>query len=567
MGLVLKNKTEITELNQVTRRTKLASKLCRDCSRGASAVRNEEMAAAGRRLPSSLATYARECSLFRSGQRCATCPEAATAACPIRDIEDVPAHLLSRARARTLSTDVVHAGDEAVMRCHRATGICAAGAGTVPCRGLSAAAVALPASKPWGGDASPPSAVLSVLVERQPASPLSTVTDKGEPLSSKAGRAMFQEALAADTLGSYFTLSEQMVYQPDPSVRPVTCLAVVLNALRHDPYKTWKPIWRWNTEEVILDQEGGRRGLTAERVRSNGGLKLHEFAELARNNGARAQAYPACPTAPFASPALLSGSRPNGEDSFRQRVKAVCSQAEGEMEEHVVVRRFSPAGQWALAPVAGYHTGSDCVLLLDLDRAAAPRWVRLEALWADMCSTAGGSVGGFVAVGAMSSELSTSSASAPAGCPRLLRSWGEGKLVVEPVSEAPMMALEERVTKQGAAEEAKSFGELCPLVVWAAATRSQPITRRCGSHTKRLSRSAMRRGSAAGKTRARDGADARRDNAVWLLQWCAGQQGAQDVAMAGWRSVHSSRAHAVAPALRQRNPVLAGDSDRDDAAV
>ena len=53
---------------------------------------------AGRRLPSSLATHVRACKLFQSGQRCATCPEAGAAACPLRDIEDVPAFVLARAR-------------------------------------------------------------------------------------------------------------------------------------------------------------------------------------------------------------------------------------------------------------------------------------------------------------------------------------------------------------------------------------------------------------------------------------------------------------------------------------
>jgi glutathione gamma-glutamylcysteinyltransferase len=489
------------------------------------------MAAAGRRLPSSLATYARECARFRAGQRCATCPEAATTTCPLPDIENVPAHLLPRA--------TVPAGGGVAMQCHRVTTPGVAGVRAVPHRACSASA-----ARELERDAAP-SPLLAITVERKP--PMHGPIDRGEPLSSKAGRDMFREALAADTLRSYFTLSEQMVYQPDASLRPVTCLAVVLNALRHDPHKTWKPIWRWNTEEVLLDQEVGRRGLTAEAVRNKGGLKLQEMAELARNNGARAQAYPASPALPFGAVPLLS--RPNGEDSFRRRVKAVCSR-EVDGEEHLVVRHFSHAGKWAFAPVSGYHEASDSVLLLDLDRAMAPRWVPLKVLWVEMCSAAEGALGGFIAVGAMSSAPRTSSVPEEASCPRLLRSWGESKLVEEPVSEAPMAALQGRLAQQAAV--ANSFGELelCPLVVWAAATRPLPVTRRCGSHAKRLSRSAMRRGSAAPKARSRgDAGDGRREAVAWgqLLQWHAAQGRAQDIAVGGGRAVHSSLAHKVAP--------------------
>lgn len=301
---------------------------------------------------------------------------------------------------------------------------------------------------------------------------------KSVSLSSKAGRSMFTEALAADSLHAYFSLSEQMVFQPDESMRPVTCLSVVLNALGHDPHKTWRPIWRWNTEEVLLGKEVGARSVTAASIHRQGGLQLHELAELARNNGARAQAFPACPSMPNDTLSLLS--RPNGKDAFRSRVKAVCSGA----EEHLVVHMLAPGGQWKYAPVAGYHADSDRLLLLDLDRAAAPRWVTLKGLWGSMCESAGGKTGGFVAVGSMVSAPAALSAPDVAGCPRVVRSWGSGKLVVEPVLEVPVADLSESVL-------GILGGQPCPLSMWAEARRTKGIVR----HSQHRSRNAMRLGS------------------------------------------------------------------------
>ena len=70
-------------------------------------------------------------------------------------------------------------------------------------------------------------------------------------LSSREGRKLFQEALEKDTMESYFPLSEQFITQSEPSYCSLSSLAMVLNALNHDPKRTWKGVWRWVTEETL----------------------------------------------------------------------------------------------------------------------------------------------------------------------------------------------------------------------------------------------------------------------------------------------------------------------------
>jgi len=59
-------------------------------------------------------------------------------------------------------------------------------------------------------------------------------------MSSKQGKLIFQEALMAGTLHSYFPLAEQFVTQSEPSFCSLSSLSMVLNALNFDPKKIWK---------------------------------------------------------------------------------------------------------------------------------------------------------------------------------------------------------------------------------------------------------------------------------------------------------------------------------------
>ena len=439
---------------------------------------------ATRRLPSSVAHVTRECARFASGQRCATCPSRASEECPLRDIEDLPAHLLSRTGRIPPACDGVQLQPLAgrVLQVPAGRGMTSS-VGLVVGRahaGVRRCAMRAEAAERRADGPDLEGVVPAMRVELRPApaaaavskapsitaTPAQAVRKAGVSLSSKAGRAMFQQALVAESAQAYFRLAEQMVYQEEQAMRPVTCLAVVLNALEHDPQKTWRPIWRWNTEEVLLCEETGPCGLSADTIRSRGGLELHEMAELARNNGARAQAFPAVPALPSTELSLLT--RPCGETAFRSRVQAVCARSAA-ADEHLIVRMLSSAGQWKFAPVAGYHASSDSVLLLDLDRAAAPRWIDVSSVWESMCALSGGKAGGYVAVGTMLSEHSAQVASAHAlvsSCPRLVRSWAEGQ-VVESAGLKALHAFEGVADGRSSPTTVDVSAEMCPLGSWA----------------------------------------------------------------------------------------------------
>ena len=213
-----------------------------------------------------------------------------------------------------------------------------------------------------------------------------------------------------------------------------------------------------------------------------------------------------------------------------------------------MVHWWTPQSKWKFAAVAGYHASSDSILLLDADRASSPCWVPLNMLWCRMCLTSEGGQGGYIAVGSMATNGTLPSAHHTAACPRIVRSWGEGKLVVEPVLKAT------RVT----------MADMCPLGVWAAT--SCVVGNKAARRTLRTSRHAMRMGSAS-KSRPRAsstrGADEGKDEALalagLLLQsWPLAPTGPQGRAMAVGvgRSVHSSPVATVVEDVSAAGPCV-----------
>jgi glutathione gamma-glutamylcysteinyltransferase len=253
------------------------------------------------------------------------------------------------------------------------------------------------------------------------------------PLSSARGRELFSDALHAGRAEAYFALAEQRVAPQDAATAPAAALAVVLNALGHDPRRVWRAPWRWNTPAVLV--AGGAPAAAA-------ASPLLDLAALARMQGARARAVPADAHAPSAAlegqrqaPAQASG----GCEALREHVARTCGDTQGDEYLLVVRGRGNGSGGGggdsgsSVAAVAGFHAASDMVLLMELADAHGPlAWVPLHELHAAMLASAGGWL-----------ALSTHSAldHAPAAqrqhgeadaglCPAVVRSWGaaEGAL-------------------------------------------------------------------------------------------------------------------------------------------
>ena len=75
---------------------------------------------------------------------------------------------------------------------------------------------------------------------------------------------------------NFFPLSEQFVTQSEPAYCGPASLTMVLNALKVDPQKTWKGIWRWFNEEVLHCSSSDKM---------KEGMNLEEMSLLARCNG------------------------------------------------------------------------------------------------------------------------------------------------------------------------------------------------------------------------------------------------------------------------------------------
>ena len=228
-------------------------------------------------------------------------------------------------------------------------------------------------------------------------------------LSSREGKKLFTEALASGTMENYFPLSEQYLTQTDASITAVSSLAMVLNAINHDPKRTWKGPWRWNSEEVL--QCSGACGHSLDKLRRTG-VTFSELVALTRCQGVRAS-----PLSAGISDADLEG--------FRRDVRAICEDS-GSSSQMIVNYSRSTLKQEGIesnfSPIGGYHSKRDLVLVLDVART--PFWVPLPQLWSAMATldALSGHTRGYATI---SSWVTAPVAGDAPLCPFMIRSWSE----------------------------------------------------------------------------------------------------------------------------------------------
>lgn len=194
-------------------------------------------------------------------------------------------------------------------------------------------------------------------------------------LSSPAGKILFKEALAAGGMESFFPLSEQFITQSEPSFCSLTSLAMVLNALNHDPKKTWKGVWRWITEETLQCEFPELCGHSLDRVKERG-MNFKEFKSLARCHEVKISPYGAC-----------EKHVESNIDKFRNHVSESCR---SNAAKSFIICNFSrthldQTGNGHFSPVGGYHPDKDLVLVMDVARFKYPPfWVSVKRLWESM---------------------------------------------------------------------------------------------------------------------------------------------------------------------------------------
>jgi glutathione gamma-glutamylcysteinyltransferase len=243
-------------------------------------------------------------------------------------------------------------------------------------------------------------------------------------LSSVEGRRMFRESLDNGHMESYFPLSEQFLTQSEPAFCSLTSLAMVLNALNHDPGKVWKAPWRWISEETL--RCGPNHDHTSHTHEHNAvscgnenhsfpvikkkGLNFSEFENLAYCHDISIRSY-------RVDKKMLLKNNDNdikheddhdticgrhgsddchnhgtALDTFRSHVltSARAPSSHGGVADFFIIANFDRStlqqtGDGHFSPIAGYHQQSDSVLILDTARFKYPPWwVKVENLWEAM---------------------------------------------------------------------------------------------------------------------------------------------------------------------------------------
>lgn len=177
---------------------------------------------------------------------------------------------------------------------------------------------------------------------------------------------------------SFYPLSEQFITQSEPSYCALSSLAMVLNALNHDPKKIWKGNWRWVSEETLQCESANLCGHSLEKVKVDG-MNFDEFESLAE-----------CHDVIMRSVRVSEEETDQNKsecEQFRQHVKDISSNDSA--SSFVIVnfsrRTLGQTGSGHFSPIGGYHPEKDLVLILDVARFKYPPfWVPLATLWQSM---------------------------------------------------------------------------------------------------------------------------------------------------------------------------------------
>jgi len=89
-------------------------------------------------------------------------------------------------------------------------------------------------------------------------------------LNSPQGKIVFKEALEEGNMEAYFPLVEQFMTQSEPAYCAITSMAMVMNALNHDPQRIWKGVWRWVSDEMLHCDGGEGCGHAQDKLQREG---------------------------------------------------------------------------------------------------------------------------------------------------------------------------------------------------------------------------------------------------------------------------------------------------------
>lgn len=182
-------------------------------------------------------------------------------------------------------------------------------------------------------------------------------------LESQEGQALFAESFLSQNARNFFSLITNFASQSDVAMCGPASLAMVLNALRLDPLRTWKAPWRWWSDEMFACCEGSLLEM------KQSGVTLQFFDRIAQSQ-----------------PGISVQTR--GPDSFSD-FQAALTAAATQPDTHLIVsfsrEGLGQTGIGHFSPVAAVHPERGLALVLDVARFKyPPYWVRIEQLFEAM---------------------------------------------------------------------------------------------------------------------------------------------------------------------------------------
>lgn len=178
-------------------------------------------------------------------------------------------------------------------------------------------------------------------------------------LESPKGQEIFHEAFASGHATNFFSLITNFASQSDVSMCGPASLAMVLNALKLDPMRTWRRPWRWWSDEMFACCDGSLE------VMKRSGVTLEFFDRIAKKQKGIS----------------VDTRGPGSLEEFRNTLR----QSAKESDCHVIVsfgrESLGQTGIGHFSPVAAFHEEKDLVLVLDVARFKyPPYWVKTEEL-------------------------------------------------------------------------------------------------------------------------------------------------------------------------------------------
>ena len=180
-------------------------------------------------------------------------------------------------------------------------------------------------------------------------------------LESPAGQKLFHESFSSGHAANFFSLITNFASQSDVSMCGPASLAMVLNALKLDPMRTWRKPWRWWSDEMFACCDGSLN------VMKSNGVTLEFFDRIAQSQeGIKVETR---------------------QPGFFQDFKDSLYQSSTETNVHVIVsfarESLGQTGIGHFSPVAAVHPETDLVLVLDVARFKyPPYWVKIGDLHA-----------------------------------------------------------------------------------------------------------------------------------------------------------------------------------------